>query len=258
MTIWEMGIPDFDFRLMDPLGQVILIIILLVTMGCELPNDTIEHQKLIGDTVDVRAMKFYPSGEILSVYHQKDGVKHGQETEYFASGGKKSEGVWYRGFKTGWFRYFFENGKLRTLREYIILDHPDLRERVSYPNQIINFDEHGDSLSTGSFYIRLQKTSDTIVQGTPFYVRVTLVEPMFDEMYVILCDKDYPPSSSEVTCDTFGVKNYRLIFSPRSSHLGENIIEGMVVNFENYIDEGGRSKSKSATIYFSLSYYITK
>ena len=231
-------------------------LIIFSILGCGFSNDRIKHHRVVEDTVDIRIERFYPSGEVLAVYHQKDGLKHGQETEYFASGGKKSEGVWYRGFKTGWFKYFFENGKLRTLREYIILDHPDLGERVSYPNQIINFDERGDSLSTGSFYIRLQKTSDTIVQGTPFNVKVTLVEPMFDEMYVMLCDKDCPPSSSEVTCDTFGVKNYRLIFSPRSSHLGENIIEGRVVNFENYFDEGGRSKSKSATIYFSVRFYV--
>lgn len=227
--------------------------LLLIICSCKSKNPHINYYKLTGDTVDVKYEKYDSLGNLAGVYYEKAGLPHGIEEEYFLNGKKKMEGVWYKGKETGWFKYYFESGKLQALRQYITINDPEnWNNNDSYLNQVIRFNQQGDTVKSGSFFMRLGTSGDTIQNGTPYGFRITLAAPLFKKMYVVLGDFDdkYTLLPNAV-CDTFGVENYQRTFSPKEYHLGENIIRGKIVNFENDHDS-----STTATIYFTDKFYV--
>ena len=121
------------------------------------------HQVLTGDTVDVRVKLFDSMDQLKRIYHKKDSLLHGLDQEFYPSGKTKIAGNWYKGKRLGWFKYFDEKGKLKVLRQYVSINDPgNWSSNKAYLNQVIRFDEVGDTIETGSFFIRLYSTGDTI------------------------------------------------------------------------------------------------
>lgn len=230
----------------------------LIVNSCKPQTSYIKYHLLSGDTVDIKYELFDSTGSLIRTFCKKDSLMHGLDLEFYSDGIKKCEGNWYKGKQLGWFRYYDEKGKLQALRQYILVsDTANWNNDAAYLNQVIRFNNNGDTVKTGGFFLKLYTSGDTVKNGQPFGFKVILVAPLFKEMQIILCDFDdkYTLLPNAV-CDTFGVENYQRTFSPKEYNLGQNFIRGKVVNFENYIDSVGISRQHIATIYFKAKFYV--
>lgn len=236
---------------------VIIVLFVLSCSGNAKPPYA-KYVVLSDDTVDVKIEVLDSFGRTKRIYHEKDSLLHGLDQEFYPSGVKKVEGKWYNGKRVGWFQYYDEGGKLRTLREYIIVNDPENWNRdEAYLNQVIRFDGNGDTLKPGSIFMRLYTVGDTIKDGETYAFKILLAAPMFKEMYIVLCDFDEQYSlQPNAVCDTFGVESYQRAFSPKNYVLGENVKRGKIINFENYLDSSGKWRNKVATIYFTDKFYV--
>lgn len=217
-----------------------------------------KYELLSGDTVDIKFKVYDSLDNLIEIFYEKDSLRHGLNEEFYLNGIKKTEGQWYKGKKTRWFKYYDENGKLKVLRQYISIDDTtNWNSDEAYLNQVIRFNDNGDTVKDGSFFMRLLTVGDTIKNGNEYSFKVVLVAPLFKNAYLILCDFDseYKLLPNAV-CDTFSMKDYQRVLSPKDYHLGENIIRGKIVNFENYIDTLGESRQHIATIYFRDKFYV--
>lgn len=239
--------------------EIVAIIFLIVLVNsCKHERPYLKRQAIIGDTVDEKYESYDASGNLTRVYHQKNGLMHGFEREFYSNGEKKVEGSWYEGKCLGWFKYYSENGDLQTMRQYVLVnDEANWTKDAAYLNQVIRFARDGDTVKEGGFFIRVYTSGDTINNGETHAFKIRLVAPLFKNMIVILCDFDgHYGLLPNAVCDTFGVENYERAFSPKQYNKGENLIRGKVVNFENYIDSAGVSRQHIATIYFTDKFYV--
>lgn len=215
----------------------------------------LKHFILKSDSVDIRHEEYDSIGNLIGLYYEKGGLPHGRQELFYSNGNKKLEGNWYKGKQIGWFKYYFTNGRLQTLRQYItIKDRENWNNDNSYLNQVIHFNENGDTINNGSFYVRIVISGDTISTGKNYSFTVKLAAKLFKNMYVILGDFDSEfKLMPNGIIDTFAVKNYEQTFSPKIYHLGENVIRGKVINFE-YIHDS----LSTATIYFTDKFYVNQ
>jgi len=236
-----------------------LVLIMLLYISCTNKNKPYaRYDVLVGDTVDIRVNVFDSLDQLTRIYHKKDSLLHGLDKEFYRNGRTKVEGNWYKGTRLGWFKYFDDKGRLKVLRQYLSINDPgNWSSNKAYLNQVIRFDEVGDTIETGSFFIRLYSSGDTILEGDSHSFKIILGTPVFKEMQIIICDfnarYELLPNA---TCDTFGVENYERAFSPKEYLIGQNYIRGKVVNFENYIDSVGQNKSRFGVIYFTHKFFV--
>lgn len=239
-----------------------LVFLTFIGIGCNVDNSGRTVYTIINnDTVNLKIETFDSLGNLVRICYEYDSLMHGIEQEFYPNGKKKVEGNWYRGKKVGWFKYYGEKGQLQVLREYVAVnDHDNWKKNhVAYLNQVIRFNESGDTIKNGSFFITQYKTADTIRNGDSYAFKVMLNAAFFKEMVIVLCDFDelysLLPGGS---CDSFNVEGFQRAFSPKSYKLGENFIRGKVLNYEEYIDSLGGLRERIATIYFTRKFYVVQ
>jgi len=84
------------------------------------------QQFALDDTVDFEIIYYYPNGHVKRAFHAKDSLQHGLDREYFMNANLKLEGNWFKGKKTGDFKYYDSTGKLATIRKYIVFRDTDI------------------------------------------------------------------------------------------------------------------------------------
>lgn len=67
---------------------------------------------------DERWESYFPNGEIRSVMHYKDGIKHGQSEVYHYNGELNYKGMYKNGHRAGTWSYYDDKGKKLEDRDY--------------------------------------------------------------------------------------------------------------------------------------------
>jgi len=242
------------------MNKLYLLIIssLPVLFSCTSQNkgSTVKEIPILNDTVDTRVEVYDSTGQVRNIFHQKKGLKHGPETQFYSNNIEKQKGSWFEGHKIGWFEYYEENEKLQVKRQYVQPNGNFTgQEQVSHLNQVIRFNRQGDTVKSGSFYYTLFTTGDTIKNGSRYAFKLVLSAPMFKNAWLVLCSFDETETPGAI-CDTFLMENFQIAKSPREYRLGQNIIEGLILNFESFKDSTGQTRQRTARIYFVDRFFV--
>ena len=238
----------------------VFIVLAVALLSCNevasFPSE--KYEVLSGDTVDIRYTQYDSLGNIVRQYYVKDSFIHGLYKEFYPNGNVKMEGKWYQGKQVGWSKYYRQNSTIEALRQYVLInDKLNWESNEPYLNQVIRFNEQGDTVKEGSFYMKRYVTGDTIKNGDTYAFKIVLEAHPLKHMSIVLCDyDDLYALLPNGTCDTFGVENFQRAFSPKEYKLGENYIRGKILNYEGYLDTTGHWKTNIATIYFTDRFYV--
>ena len=160
----------------------LIVLSLLVMCGCTSnhKNGAVKKIPILNDTVDTRVEVYDSVGQLINTFHEKNGLRHGPEIEFYSNRKEKLKGNWFEGHKIGWFEHYEESGSLQVKREYVQPNKNFIGpESTSYLNQVIRFDRQGDTVKSGSFYYTLYTTGDTLKNGNQYAFKVILTAPMF-------------------------------------------------------------------------------
>lgn len=84
-------------------------------------NGILELQEFRNGVLEGEVRRFHPNGSLKSIYHVQGGIKHGEETEFFASKEEnpqpKLSFSWYEGKVQGMARTWYPSGVLESQKE---------------------------------------------------------------------------------------------------------------------------------------------
>lgn len=211
--------------------------------------------KLKNDTLDYKVIIVSPQGDTQRILYLKDSCKHGIDSTFHKNGKVEFTGNWYYGFRKGTFTEYDSFGRRIAIRRYIII----ADSSKSYLNEVIRFNQNGDTLHNTSTYYDLYSSSktDTITNGEKISFKIVLRGALFDSAYVSFCDLDkYYRTIDSSSCDTFLMQKMSISLQHIKYNIGENIYSGTIINYGKPFDTSQYKQSQIRVIYFRHSYYV--
>ena len=111
--------------------------------------------------------EYYDNNKIKIKEEIKNGILHGKYWCYYQNGILKEEGQYLYGYPHGKFNYYNKNGKLYLIEQFVIED-----DTIPILNQVIYFNNNGDTLKAKSNYFTLHSKSDTINFGEEYILKI--------------------------------------------------------------------------------------
>lgn len=206
-------------------------------------------QEINGQTVENKM--YYPNGDIQEIYFtNSDNIRNGESKTYFFGKKIESVGLWENGYKKGEFKYFDSNGS------HIKSIFYKKKEDVSFsiPNQIIYFNQTGDTIKgKPSLYYKLSKP-DTIIDGSEYEFEITLFGKRLPNMHIAFCKFD--KNDKDLNCGSFDLGDDSTITMIKTEYKqGVNYIYGLFINYEIY-ENNGKESSKSLEVVFLDSFFV--
>lgn len=214
-------------------------------------------QKINAQTVEHKI--YYPNGDIQEIYFtNSDNIRNGESKTYFLGKKIESVGLWENGYKKGEFKYFDSKGfqfKSIFYTNKMGVSHTNkMGDSLSFPNQIIHFNQTGDTVKgKPSLYYKLSKP-DTIIDGSEYEFEITLIGKRFSNMHIAFCkfDKD----DKDLNCRSFDLGDDSTITMIKTKYKqGINYINGVFVNYEIY-ENNGKESLKSIEVDFLDSFFV--
>jgi hypothetical protein len=157
---------------------------IILTTGCVDPNYKSTKQELKWDCEFVREVN-----DTLSIIHCK---------EYYETGELFREGDYIGEVMVRWHKFYRKDGSLEKEIEYVWLEN----DSSGTVNQLIRYDEKGDTLKSRSNYFSINAERDTIVFGDTFKAEIILAAPHWDTSFAeFYFDIPHDTSSLRVLCN---------------------------------------------------------
>ncbi len=199
------------------------------------------------DTLNGIAKYYDSNGELMELYTWENGRKIGPFKKYYNNGNIKIEGNYYLGEFDGSINYFLKDGHLEAIGKYILLEPFE-----SYLNEVIYFNQNGDTNYRKSNYFEIKSVNDTISIGDTLFLEVDLKAPHFSEseMFVYF----------EIANDTnyyrrLYTDNYVVIYDYFPQKTGEHKIHGVI---EEYCKKDDSTPGWETRLYYFDYYYFVK
>jgi antitoxin component YwqK of YwqJK toxin-antitoxin module len=210
--------------------------------------------KVNTDSIDFMGEQFYPSGSIESRYSLKNGLLHGYYREYYQNGKISFEGLFVLGRKKGSFKYYDSTERLQKIINFI--NYQD--SSVSRPNEVMVFDEKGDTVFERSYFYNFYSVGDTLRNiSDKYHFKVVSRGKLFKYSYIVLCNFDdkFKKVGSE-DCDATLMEKNEIMLSPKNQKTGMNFVRGYILNTEKPLNSDGTLAGKAVEMYFSEKYYV--
>lgn len=198
------------------------------------------------DTLNGSALYYYESGELQESCKWINGVLLGPYQKYFENNRLEVTGNYYFGKQNGVAKFFTIDGKLETIRKYLILG-----DGESFINEVIVFEQDGDTNYNKSNFFEVKINNDSVNLGDYFKAQVILRSPYFlkSEMFVFFDIPHDTTSYRRIYSDNFSV-SYDYLPNNTGLHKFSGVIE------EFSITEDAITKGKSRYMYFDYDYYV--
>jgi hypothetical protein len=196
-------------------------------------------------------VNFFKNGNTDNTGRIKDGKKDGAGIMFYPNGRLKSAGEYKNDQQNGYFWLFDKDKNLVEKREYLIMN------EKSRMNQWVKFNSLMEPLQAESNYIRLQAKKDTINQGDPYELSITLGASYNKEYMAVVIgpfDEAFQlPAHSQ--CDTLVAKNFTALYKTTQYKSGLNTLRGVVQDLSVSKD---KAESKVRSIYFTREFAVNK
>ena len=150
-------------------------------------DGTLKAKHYINNTKKDSSIFYYRDGEIESSIIYLNNKK--SVINYYENGNIKSQGNFINDtMPTGNWLYFYNDGKLKEVKEFLIIDSKPLL------NQNWFFNHKGDTVKSKSSYFDLLVEKDTIYLNEPVKAKIDLVSPFFKDKnssIMVVLTKDY-------------------------------------------------------------------
>lgn len=203
--------------------------------------------------------------------------KQTEEIVFHRNGKIKSKGLISDNFlREGKWEFYDLNGKLKSIKEYKIIN------KEQYLNQSWYLNQKGDTLSNNGNFYDIRITNDTIVVGEPLKAAFYLDVPLFKgkDSHVLLCipsrdnvnfEKDFS-NDGKIKLDTFynltkDIKNQKwfagadfkktIAFGKYYNTLGSKNLRGYILEYYNQApSEKDSIVREERKIYFDIPIYV--
>ena len=192
--------------------------------------------------------KYYKSGKLEYKASIKDSILHGSSVAYYENGTVKDSGYYNNDNQYGTWYYFNEFGILDKICTYQYVF--DKGNRL---NEIVYFNETGDTLLDKGHHFRLELLKDTINLNDTFKFDIIIERSIFndscgalianyDSIYNLIDTSNrniFPSSDNLIKCYTVG------------KSIGTNIVRGVIFDYTTRNDSDLYRK-----LFFSKEYYV--
>lgn len=215
-------------------------------------NGKIEYiQEVKNDAPEGFFINFNKNGTPKSTASIVNGKKEGTGVVYYIDGTVNTMGLYKNDQEAGFFWIWDKNKNLVEKREYVEVD------GKRQMNQWIKLDGLMQPVLSESNYITVDAEQDTITDGTPYVMNVTL-EASFNDEYMALIvgpfDENFKlPAGSK--CDTIVGKNFVAQYKTTTYKKGNNTLRGVV---KDLTLDAEKSSSKARNIYFTKEFMVKK
>lgn len=218
------------------------------------PDNKIYKQVYIigGDTSLKRVIFYYKNGNKQKDFVEKNSIPYGRSSRFYPNGKIEESGDWIDGKKSGFFNYYDSLGNLEFTREFILTD---LENKGYHLNRIYKFSNSGDTIKAQSAYFTIS-APDTIVFGHEYNLNLYINAPIFRKAGFVVCDFDskfnFPKSR---LCDTILMSEFFGCYKTNNYQKGENIVRGIIYNYDEIIDSTGKGVTKGHYFYFVKKFH---
>ena len=172
---------------------------------------------------------FYENGQKkIKGYFRNNHLNDTLKT-YYQNGNLNEVGLFLKDYKSGWWRKYNKNGKLKAKKEYIIVN-----DTISLLNQVISYDLNGNIDYDKSVYFKIN-LPDTLKKGVNIgsldYYSKTLASKSY--LYVIIENE----KNNSIVIDTFADRSNYTEFAIVIKDLGEQTISGDIVEQLIFLEE---------------------
>jgi antitoxin component YwqK of YwqJK toxin-antitoxin module len=220
------------------------------------PNGKMKEKliKVRGDSIDFKVETYYPSGMLESQYSLKNSRRHGYMKNYYPNGKIDYEGYFVDGRKKGFFKYHDSTGRLEKMINFI--NYRD--SSVARPNEVIRFNEWGDTLYDKSYFYNFYRKSDTLKSPFDSYqFKFISRGKLFKYSYIVFCnlDEKFNSVGTDKPISVLMEEN-QIELSRSDNKIGANYLTGYILNTDTPISADGRVIGRSIEMYFYRKYFV--
>jgi len=194
--------------------------------------------------------EFYKDGSLKLISGYKDERLNGKIMHFYKNGVLKDSGHFVNGEPIGLAYFFNNNGVLLKIGEYLFIENEG-----SILNEIIYFDNNGDTIKDKGHSFKIKYINDTIKLNQQFEFSIILENSIFnDSISVVLANFDsiYYLQDSSTIQEFFGNISETKC-SVQGKKIGQNRVRGIIFDFKH--QPNGEIDYRS--LYFSKNYYVS-
>lgn len=217
--------------------NLIYIFVIFIIISCNNTNNI-----SLKDGIYKIDTNFYSNGKIKSIKTYIDSISYDKDS-FDINGHLVFEGSYYKNLPISYFYYYNSDGNLYLINQFVVSD-----ETYSELNQVIYFDENGDTLKLKSNYFTLFPEKDTITLGEEYVLKIRLDAPYLGGgMYVGIFEGDMIRIKV--------AKNFVSEYHTIPLNLGKNEINGYIVDGKEVETDSGLF-TDSRYMYFRKEFYV--
>lgn len=167
---------------------------------------------------DSTAYYYYRNGNIKDIIKYEDSMTIRKCKRYYKIGTIKRESIIYKdSFFLGDDKYYYENGKLKAIQEFIIY-----KDSIEHLNNERYFDKQGKIIKDSTYFFKIITSKDTISFNDSLKVRFNVIKPKSTKAFAFHGSvNDY--FGNKKWADSLVLRDSIFYFRPKK--LGKNKIE---------------------------------
>lgn len=174
--------------------------------------------------------------------------------EYYKTGELYREGKYVGSIAVDWHKFYRKSGELEKEVEFVLSINDTINgDTISFVNQIIRFDNKGDTIEETSNYYLLNVENDTIILGDTFFAEIYLKKPFWDNSRIEFYF-DIPSDSSRLRYAFNGDRTFEYSYNPIDT--GTYSLNGWLI--ESIIDTSSIFSDSiiERYMYYNYKYYV--